>query len=427
MKNIEKTLNDLFELQKFAIKLGLDNIAKLSQYFDNPHLKYPTLHIAGTNGKGSTAIILQNILMQHGLRVGLFTSPHLVNFNERIRINNEFIDNTYIEDYWNNVKEYVFELKATFFDTTTCLAFKYFNENKVDVAIIETGLGGRLDSTNIIEPDAAIITPIDFDHNKQLGRTLTQIASEKAGIIKNGCHVFLSNQNKEVFDFFLTQFKSNQITFINDQIEKFRINSLLDKTVFEFEDKFRNKHFYNLELKLLGSHQAENACLAYMAGSFFLEKIKIEFNDVLFRHALSSLNWPGRIQKIGTNPDIYLDVSHNTSGFKSTLDFIKANFKKTNLKLLIGLLEDKAYKQIAKDVKNVFSEIWITEPESHRKLPGKILINEFSMYGISAVFVKDITKSFESLRKNLNSKDVLFVMGSHYLAGQILSNNHKIT
>ncbi|MCK5032548.1 MAG: bifunctional folylpolyglutamate synthase/dihydrofolate synthase, partial [Calditrichia bacterium] len=140
MKNIDKTLNELFDLQKFAIKLGLENISKLSRYFNNPHLTYPTIHIAGTNGKGSTAIILQNILMQHGLRVGLFTSPHLVNFNERIRINNEFVENQFILDFWRKVKDFVLELKATFFDTTTCLAFEYFKQNEVDIAIFETGL-----------------------------------------------------------------------------------------------------------------------------------------------------------------------------------------------------------------------------------------------------------------------------------------------
>ena len=427
MKNIEKTLSDLFELQKFAIKLGLDNILKLCQYFDNPHLTYPTIHIAGTNGKGSTAIILQNILMQHGLKVGLFTSPHLVRFNERIRINNQFIGNQFIEDFWYNVKDFVLELKATFFDTTTCLAFEYFKENKVDVAIIEAGLGGRLDSTNIIDPVAAIITPIDFDHQKQLGTTLTQIASEKAGIIKNSCPVFLAKQKKEVNDFFETHFKSDQITKLKDQIGNLRINSLLDKTIFEFQDKSRNRFFHNLELKLLGAHQAENACLAYLAGSYYLDNAKIGFNKKLFTKALSSVDWPGRIQKISTNPNIYLDVSHNASGFKSTLNFIKAKFKKTNLKLLIGLLEDKDYKEIVKDIKNVFSDIWITEPESHRKLPGEILVNEFSRYGISTVFFKDISKSFESLKKNLNSKDILFIMGSHYLTGQIISMNCKIT
>ena len=427
MKNIDKTLNELFDLQKFAIKLGLENISKLSRYFNNPHLTYPTIHIAGTNGKGSTAIILQNILMQHGLKVGLFTSPHLINFNERIRINNEFVENQFILDFWRKVKYFVLELKATFFDTTTCLAFEYFKQNEVDIAIFETGLGGRLDSTNIIDPAVAVITPIDFDHHKQLGTTLTQIASEKAGIIKNKGPVFLSKQKDEVNIYFDTQFKLKNLTRFEDQIGELNIDTFLDKTIFNFQDKYRNKHFKNLDLSLMGAHQSENACLAYMAGSYYLESIKIRFDEKLFKKALSSVNWPGRIQKISSNPDIYLDVSHNTSGFNRTLDFIKKKFKKSNLKLFIGLLEDKDYKEIVKNVKNIFSEIWITEPENHRKLPGSILVNEFSQHGISTVFVKDISKSFESLIRNLNSTDILFIMGSHYLAGQIMSMKYKIT
>jgi dihydrofolate synthase/folylpolyglutamate synthase len=427
MNDIDKTLVELFDLHKFAIKLGLENISKLSGFFKNPHLSYPTIHLAGTNGKGSTAIILQNILMQHGLRVGLFTSPHLVNFNERIRINNKLIDNKFITDFWKDIKELVLGLKATFFDTTTCMAFEYFRQNNVDLAIFETGLGGRLDSTNIINPDAAVITPIDYDHHKQLGSTLIQIASEKAGIIKNNCPVFLSNQKEEINIYFDTRFKLKSIKCMKDQIDKLIIETYLDKTILGFYDKLRNNHYNNLELSLLGSYQAENACLAYMAGSYYLEKIKINFDEDLFKKALFSVSWPGRIQKISNNPDIYVDVSHNISGINSTLDFIKTRFKKSKLKLLIGLLEDKDYKEIVVNVKDAFSEIWITEPENHRKLPGSILAQEFSIYGISTVFVKDISKSFESLVRNLNSTDILFVMGSHYLVGKIISMKNKIT
>ena len=202
MLEINTVLKELFDLQKFAIKLGLHNISQLNMFFDNPHLKYPTIHIAGTNGKGSTAIILQQILMQHGLKSGLFTSPHLFDFNERIRINDQLIEDQFIINFWSKAKELVLKMKATFFDTTTCLAFEYFYQNNVDVAIFETGLGGRLDSTNIIQPEMAIITPIDYDHQKHLGTTLTQIAYEKAGIIKNNHPVFLSRQHKNVIDYF---------------------------------------------------------------------------------------------------------------------------------------------------------------------------------------------------------------------------------
>jgi len=423
MNNIENTLTELFDLQKFAIKLGLDNITKLARFFDNPHLTYPTIHIAGTNGKGSTAIILQNILMQHGLKVGLFTSPHLVHFNERIRINNDLIDNIFIADFWNDIKKIVLDLKATFFDTTTCMAFEYFKQNNVDVAIFETGLGGRLDSTNILDPEIAIITPIDFDHHKQLGSTLIQIASEKAGIIKNDCPVFLSRQKDEVKEYFNHNFNSKSIFHFDDHIENLRINSFKDKTAFEFKDKLGNKYFSDLKFSLLGTHQAQNACQAYLAASKYLQNKNIEFGEEQFKKSLCAVNWHGRIQKISNKPDIYIDVSHNVAGIKTTLDFINSNFDKSNLKLLIGLLEDKDYKEIVYLIKDKFSQIWITEPENHRKLPGEILQQEFLKHENSTILIKDISDSFESFISKLNSNDTLFIMGSHYLAGTIESMN----
>lgn len=427
MNRIDNTLAEFFDLQKFAIKLGLDNISKLSKHFNNPHLAYPTIHIAGTNGKGSTAIILQNILMQHGLKVGLFTSPHLLIFKERIRINDDLIDDQFIVNFWTSIKDLVISLKATFFDTTTCLAFEYFRQKKVDVAIFETGLGGRLDSTNIIDPELVVITPIDFDHQKQLGSTLTQIASEKAGIIKNDCPVFLANQNEDVNSYFDSKFKQTQIVHLHDYIERLDIKTHINKTIFTFEDKFRKRKYNNLELKLLGKHQAQNACLAYLAGIHYLESTKIEFIEKSFKNAISLVKWPGRIQKILTKPDVYLDVSHNLSGFKNTIDFIKSKFRKSDIKLLLGLLEDKDYNEIVNTVKDVFSEFWITEPKNHRRLSGNILTNEFSQHGLSTIFIKDVPKSFESLLNNLKTTDILFIMGSHYLAEQILSMNHKIT
>jgi dihydrofolate synthase/folylpolyglutamate synthase len=233
MSRYSTTLFEIFDLQKYAIKLGLENITYLSKIVNNPHLKYPTIHIAGTNGKGSTAIILQQILMEHGFKVGLYTSPHLVSFNERIRINNNLIENQFIIDFWDTIKKFVLEKKATFFDTTTCLAFEYFYQRKVDVAIFETGLGGRLDSTNIIQPEATLLTPISFDHQKQLGNTLTDIAMEKAGIIKQNSHLFLGHQNEEVHSYFKSKFEFiHEVTDQCDVIKNVKIQPGLNFTHF---------------------------------------------------------------------------------------------------------------------------------------------------------------------------------------------------
>ena len=180
----KETITQLYDLQQFSVKQGLDNISDLVKFLNHPEKNFPVIHVAGTNGKGSTSVILQKILSAHGLRTGLYTSPHLIDFRERIRIDNEYIKHEYIVGYWTKIASKVLEIKATFFDTTTALAFNYFSDQDVDVAVIETGLGGRLDSTNIVDSVAAIITPIHRDHTKQLGTKLKGITAEKADIIK---------------------------------------------------------------------------------------------------------------------------------------------------------------------------------------------------------------------------------------------------
>ena len=202
-------VNELFDLQKFAIKLGLHNITALSSLLGNPHMQYPSIHIAGTNGKGSTSFYIAQILQACGLKVGLFTSPHLVDFRERIRVDNLLINEDDVISFWQTIKKEVLELQATFFDTTTLMAFDYFAKQRVDVAVFETGLGGRLDSTNIIQPECCVITPIGLDHQHFLGDTLSKIAVEKAGIIKNSADVFLADIEPDAENEILKHVSSN--------------------------------------------------------------------------------------------------------------------------------------------------------------------------------------------------------------------------
>ncbi len=428
MSSYNKTIKELFDLQKYAIKLGLDNITKLCISLNNPHLIYNTIHVAGTNGKGSTAIILQRILMEHGLKTGLFTSPHLIDFRERIRVNDSLIEDKFITNFWREIKDQVLNLKATFFDTTTCMAFEYFKQRKVDVAIFETGLGGRLDSTNIIQPTATIITPVNFDHQKQLGNSLLEIASEKAGIIKKNSEVFLGRQKKDVLKYFKnTQFHNNKIHFLKKTISDLNANFDKDKTEFSFIDKQRKEQFKKLSLNLLGIHQAENACLAYLAGRWFLDQGNIVFKRNKFRSALSKVQWPGRIQKISSSPDIYFDVSHNVDGFKKTMKVVSPIFNRKKTKLLIGLLEDKNYQEIVKTVINKFSCYTITEPENQRYMKAETIKLIFTEYGIDVNIIKDVSKAFEMSINDLNKDETLLIIGSHFLAKSVFETIGKIT
>ena len=221
---INSILDKLFSLQRLGIKVGLDHTYELLNRCENPHNKLKTIHIAGTNGKGSTAAMLQNILRKSGLSVGLYTSPHLVNFNERIRVNSTPISDSFIVEFMKNFNDDIDKIESTFFETTTVLAFYYFYYKKVDIAIIETGLGGRLDSTNVLNPNLTIITPIDYDHQKILGNTMNEIALEKAGV-ENPRPLAVANKTagkkKGLSEYYTDEIKGKAIAVFGPFLEKY--------------------------------------------------------------------------------------------------------------------------------------------------------------------------------------------------------------
>jgi len=420
-KNYLNTISELYDLQKFSIKMGLENISSLCKDIGNPQVSYPIIHIAGTNGKGSTSIVLNEILMAHGLKVGMYTSPHLVDFRERIRISNKLIDEQYIIDFWKRMFEKVHQLKATFFDTTTALAFEYFDKSDVDIAVIETGLGGRLDSTNIVEPVASVITPIAIDHTKQLGKDLKSIAGEKAVIVKKGSTFFSSRQKKAVKEIFQRVasiadnfYDFSESVYIQD-IEVFPTYSQ-----FKFRDKIRNIKMEKLKLNLPGKFQIDNACLAYLVSRWYLERVRISFSEEKFRGVLRKIQWNGRLQCVSKKPNVYLDVSHNYSGFKETLAFISGVSDISNRFLIIGLLDDKEYKQIVRLIAKNFRNIILTEPVHDRALPVSALAEEFLRYGIRTNVEKSIIPAYMKTLENLKENDQLYVMGSHFIISEIL-------
>jgi dihydrofolate synthase/folylpolyglutamate synthase len=421
-----KTISELYDLQKFSIKMGLENINSLCNVLDNPQNSYPIIHIAGTNGKGSTSIIINNILIAHGLKVGLYTSPHLVDFRERIRINNKLITKKYLIDYWSEIHNTVHQLKATFFDTTTALAFDYFAKSKVDISVIETGLGGRLDSTNIVQPVASVITPIAVDHVKQLGKKLDSIAQEKVLIVKKGSTFFSARQKKVVKDILQTASSKTKAYFDITKsiaIRQRRINST--HSLFNLIDKVRNIKMTDIKLNLAGEFQIDNACLGYLVARWYLDKIGIAFSEMKFRKVLSGVHWPGRLQVIRKNPMIYLDVSHNYAGFRESIKFITKTSDILNRQLIVGLLDDKEYKQIVRLLAKHFKRVILTEPVHERAVPAPVLVKEFLRYGIQPDEEKSIDRAFKIARQNLNKNDHLYVMGSHFIIGEILKTFNK--
>jgi dihydrofolate synthase/folylpolyglutamate synthase len=395
------------------------------KYLGNPHLKYPVIHIAGTNGKGSTAFFLSQILSAMGLRTGLFTSPHLVDFRERVRVDNNLVDPEFIIEFWSRIRDEVYRKKATFFDVSTALALDYFKACEVDVSVIETGLGGRLDSTNIVTPELVIITPIHFDHEKQLGKNLTDIAKEKAGIFKENADVLCAPQKRQVIKTLKESLpNSSDLILADNHVSTHLLKTGLKGSVFRMRDRSNNEEFESIKLRQPGDFQVSNMALAYYAARYYLSRKKIRFTKQAFLNTVENVIWPGRLQLISEHPDIIIDVSHNYQGIKRTVSFLQKHHRGESIDLLIGILKDKNPTRIIKFLKGQFRNVTVTEPETHRRLSGEVLAQKFSQKQQEVVIIKDLHKSFEFSKSKLRTRDTLLIIGSHYLAGSYLSDSN---
>ena len=422
MMDYQSAISEIYDLQKYAIKLGLDNIKFLMNSLNNPHNQYPVIHIAGTNGKGSTAFYIAGILQAMGMNTGLFTSPHLVDFRERIQVNGHKIEKSFIADFWQREKKTILSREATFFDTTTALGLDYFKMKNVDVAVVETGLGGRLDSTNIVDSEIAVITPIDFDHQKQLGTTLKKIAYEKAGIIKKKSVVFSTVQQQSALEQISDVVNRNNTFIYYPDYVKIDIKSAsLDSMEFDLVDKFNKDILSGLNTKQVGVFQADNIGLAYLVSRYFLQKQGKSFNKRIFKEQISQIFWSGRLHKVQSHPDIIFDVSHNPAGIKKTLNYLLENTDRESLHILLGLVSDKSHKEIVSFIAETGRFIYVTEPDTYRKLDGDKLVNSFKKNKRDAHLIRNPQKAFEYAKSQLRDDDTLLVIGSHYLVGALLA------
>ena len=422
--NYEETLSYLYNLERFGIKLNLSNTISLTSHLGNPHLKFPCIHIAGSNGKGSVAAMLQSILSATGYRAGLYTSPHLVDYRERIRIGEELIDKNFILDFVDDLKDEINKNGYTFFEVTTALAFSYFANKKVDIAILETGMGGRLDSTNIVDPLISIITNISLEHTNHLGTTLPQIAFEKAGIIKNEVPTITSVEDQGVFrvikDVCAQRKSPLSSTFLNSAESPIvggdvKIQRLsLDQTIFDFGQ------YKNLELSLCGRHQVTNACLAISA----VEKLKemgwkIESKAV--RGALKNVDWRARLEIFERNPLTLLDVAHNPAGTKALVDALDELFPKKKIIFIFGVMADKDYASMLKEICRKATLILLTKPDYKRaadpELLKEVVIKQNKPYEI----FPQVKQAYAFALKNAKSEDVICITGSHFMVGEFLN------
>ncbi len=405
-------LKELYSRRGGGMKFGLERTIKFIDYLDNPQKKFKSIHVAGTNGKGSTVNIIAKILEEYGLKVGKFISPHLVDYNERIQINSQKISEQNIQKHLTNWKEYLDTEEITFFEITTGLGLKEFADNSVDVAVIETGLGGRLDSTNIIEADVSVITKIAFDHTGILGDTLEKIANEKAGIIKFKKPVITIEQNEKVLKTFAKKAKKMQTSLKIVKPFKFITNvhfsnKLMKFNIVEYDELF--------ETDLIGYHQIENIALAIKTVELFLKK-KLDKN--ILKKAIRKIKWQGRFETISEKPQIIYDVAHNYSGVKSLVKIIDKIYPNKKIKFVIGILKNKQIEEnldlISEKAKSI-SIAPINNSRSYTFAELQEILKEKSNISI----VKNIKLAIEKELNSSNDDDVICIFGSHYIAEDV--------
>ena len=414
----------LFGLQKFGMKLGLENIKSLLRFANNPHQRFPSVHIAGTNGKGSTASFIAAICTASGYKTGLYTSPHIVKFNERIRINAVSVSDGQIAEYTSLFRPEIDALHATFFEATTAIAFKYFSDQDVDIAIIETGMGGRLDSTNVITPLLSIITNISLEHTEHLGDTLTGIAFEKAGIIKEKIPVITAARQFESLEVIRKKaIESNAACRVIDPGTASDIGFTdFDRMHFSYKGPGLKQEFVS---GLAGGHQIPNCLLAIEAG-FVLQKNGFSRIDMdMMKKGISEVRvFSGlqcRLESIQTDPEIILDAAHNPDGFEALLRAFSAIRDTQKSHLIFGLLSTKDYVSIIDQIlKFQWRSIGIVSPSSDEAQENRVLAEEFQRRGVKVSLKQSVWDYTDQIAGTMQENETILMCGSHYLIGEYL-------
>ena len=410
--DLEESLQKLFSLHTFGIKLGLENTLLFLEHIGNPQKKLKTIHVAGSNGKGSTSSFIASILMEAGYKTGLYTSPHFVKFNERIVINKKQVEDRFVADFINRNEKFIDEHELTFFEVTTAMAFEYFRINEVDYCVIETGLGGRLDATNVLNPVAVVITSISLEHTNVLGNEISQIASEKAAIIKNGAKVFTGKLNDEA-DAVVRKKCSEQ------KCELFRLDDYINErhnSVELYTDEIEIDDFI---IPLKGQYQKFNAALAglVISKTFSVDNSRLISGGI--KNVLVNTDLQGRYEYFRKEPDIILDSAHNTDGVKNFLiEFQKEEDNYSKKSLLFAVMKDKSIEEMLLDLNNHFDEILITEIDYERCAKIEQVSEVCVKNKITFAKVKDILKFVREFELR-DKSECLVVLGSMFLIGKI--------
>ena len=414
IKSYRNCLETLYSLRRYGIILGLDVIEEILRTLGNPQKNFKTIHVAGTNGKGSVASTLSTILIHEGFRVGLYTSPHLVRFNERICINNHPVSDENVVAAYEAVKAvHLGSREPTFFEFSTAMAFYEFGRHDVDWAIVETGMGGRLDATNVTSPDLVIITNISLEHKLFLGNTISEITREKGGIIKKGVPVVTGVTQKQAISILKTIAESQSAPFYRYK-DAFRVRKNRN-TTFNY---YGIDHVWrSLRTGLTGGHQIHNAALV-LAACELLNKNGLNLTVENIKYGLEKNKWPGRLEIVSNSPLILLDGAHNFIAARYLAKYLSENLSQRNVILVIGILDDKPYKAMLKDLLPFCKKAILTRPKIDRALAPEKLYEVAGQMMSDIRIIPDVDKAIIHAVENASPDDAICIAGSLYVVGE---------
>lgn len=424
----QETLNFLYSKLPMFSKVGISaykkditNTILLCDSIENPQTKFKSIHVAGTNGKGSTSHMLAAIMQTAGYKTGLYTSPHLKDFRERIRVNGLMCDENFVVEFVQKIKPQIESIEPSFFEVTVAMAFEYFAQQKVEIAIIETGLGGRLDSTNIIEPIISVITNIGYDHMDILGNTLPEIAFEKAGIIKKNTPVVVGETLPETKQVFINKAIEENATLsfaeANYTLIKATTNHQQQKIIFKRNDENKVR---TIEMDLLGNYQTKNL-FTVLETCKQLNKIDFNLSDEMIASALlqtkKTTGLLGRWQILQENPIVILDVAHNKDGVVEILQQLKQTIYR-NLHCVFGMVKDKDHNAVLQLLPKT-ATYYFTQAHIERALHNELLKEKAIKYDLKGESFSDVNEAIEKAKKNAQDDDLILVFGSVFLIGEV--------
>ncbi|HUU40244.1 MAG TPA: folylpolyglutamate synthase/dihydrofolate synthase family protein [Desulfatiglandales bacterium] len=413
----KESVSWLYSLQKFGIKFGLSKTSNLLKTFGNPHIGRRYIHIAGTNGKGSVGAMLESVLMRSGLKVGFYSSPHLVSFTERFRINGELIKKDTAASLIEELKNCI-DLREppTFFEFTTAMALIYFSRNNIDIGIIEVGMGGRLDATNVITPVVSVITTIGLEHQKFLGNTILDIAREKAGIIKERVDLATAVNQPFVIRLFESLCREKTALFwrVGHDARYRRLQSGL-LGYYGMSSRYKD-----LRLGLRGRFQYRNAALTLLTLEI-LKKRGFSISDKAIRSGLACPAWPGRLEQVSSNPTIILDGAHNISGMRSLAYSITNDFDFQKLILVLGIMDDKDITGMLKIILPYAGRVIYTKPNYYRAADPCYLKDMSRGLGKSGEIYSSLPAAINRARNLADKRDLILITGSLFTVGEAKS------